>query len=189
MNNIILISIIIVTMILLLYFIPYSTLDIENLKKFYYVGESITFTAKQIGCNLSCDNYKIYISDENKTIVWSSAIVIDGQPPWIIPKMFWNSENIVGDIQDGPIVDRPGEYTVKYETKISSVEKKFTAIPSIINSKNIITPKKIPFTFYVSNQSFIHDPIDITITLDDKTIVSNFFEVKGETVFIHFILS
>ena len=57
------------TMILLLYFISYSTLDIENLKKFYYVRELMTFTGKQIRCNLSCDNYKIYIFDKNKTIV------------------------------------------------------------------------------------------------------------------------
>ena len=40
-----------------------------------------------------------------------------------------NLKKVLGDIQDVPIVDRPGEYAVKYETKTSSIEEKFTAIP------------------------------------------------------------
>ena len=40
-----------------------------------------------------------------------------------MPKIFWNSDNLIGYIQDGPIVNRPGEYTVKYETKTLSVEE------------------------------------------------------------------
>ena len=187
MNKIIPAFIIIGITLLGLYFIPYSTLDIENLKKSYHVGEPITFTGKQTGCNPSCDYHEIHIFDENKTTtVWSSAIISDGQPPWIIPKIFWNSENvIVGDVQDGPIVDMPGEYTVKYETKTLSVEKKFTVIPSYPpDSENSVTSEVfVLLTLYVSNQSFIHDPIDITVILDDTTIISDFFEVEGQHSF------
>ena len=189
MNKIIFASIIMGIIILSLYFVPYSTLSVENLKKSYRVGEPITFTGKQIGCNPSCDYHEVHIFDENKTTVWSSAIVSDGQPPWIIPRMFWNNENVVGTSEDGPIVDSPGEYTAKYGTKTSSVEEKFTVISHLIDdTENSIISEGIPFTLYVTNQSFIHDTIDITVILDDETIVSDTFNVEGRHGFHPFYL-
>ena len=129
MGKTLFISVMAVGIMISIYFIPYSSLSVDGLEETYYVGELITFTGKQTGCNLSCDYHEIYIFDENKTTVWSSAITSGGQPPWIIPKVFWTSENMVGTSEDGPIVDRPGEYAVKYGTKTSSVEENFTAIP------------------------------------------------------------
>jgi len=189
MNKILFISVITVVMIVSVYFIPYYSLSVDRLKETYYVGESITFTGKQTGCNLSCDYHEISIFDENKTTVWSSTIVSDGQPPWIIPRMFWNNENMVGTSEDGPIVDSPGEYTVRYETKTSSVEKKFTVMPPLTDGpKNSIISEGIPLTLYVSNQSFIHYTIDITVVLDDKTVVSDTFDVEGQHSFHPFYL-
>lgn len=102
-----------------------SSLEIDKLDKTYKVGESVTFLIKQKGCHVSCDGYKVEVFDENDILVWSTAAVMDGQPPFLIPKMFQSFKDVVTIREYESVTDKPGVYTVKYTNRDLEVTQNF----------------------------------------------------------------
>ena len=123
------ISVTVITTISIIYSIPDSSLEIDNLDETYKVGESITFLIKQQGCYVPCGGYKVEVFDEDNTLVWSTIAVIDGQIPFHIPKMFQSFKDIVTIREYESVTDKPGTYTVRYTHKDLEVTQDFTVIP------------------------------------------------------------
>ena len=128
-HKIVIISVIAValTIISIIYSIPYSSLEIYKLDKTYNVGESVTFLIKQEGCYIPCDFYMVGVFDEDDNLVWNTGSTFSRQES-LTPKLFKSLKDVITIREYESVTKIPGVYTVKYSNGDSEVTKDFTVI-------------------------------------------------------------
>jgi hypothetical protein len=108
--------------ILFVFFAPITILSIDGFDGPLETNTPIPFTAKQIGCGVSCYAFDIEFINESGSFVWSYGESQD-YPFEAFPKLLFQRT----DSSPKPITfDHPGKYTVRVSSDDNFIEKKFT---------------------------------------------------------------